>query len=95
MGEQKTKDVDHQRREQARRRLSNEFERLQDSLKPVGEAFDKVKKAKFDDDMAGLLASLSGAVNRAIRGGFFKGGVSAHAQARQEWLAVKGDDKSG
>ncbi len=80
MPEQKTKDVDHQKREQARRNLSTEFERLQESLKPVAEAFGKVKSAKFDDDMAALLGALGGAVNRAIRGGFFKGGVGAHAQ---------------
>ena len=93
MADQKTKDVDHQKREQARRTLSTEFERLQESLKPVAEAFGKVKNAKFDDDMAALLGTLSVAVNRAIRGGFFKGGVGAHTQAREAWLKVKGSEK--
>lgn len=95
MGEQKLKDVDHEKREQARRRLSTEFERLQDSLKPVSDAFTKVKQAKFDDDMAELLGTLNANLNRAIRGGFFRGGVQGHVQARDEWLKVKGkDDKT-
>lgn len=87
----KDKDSDHTKREQARRNLSTEFERLQESLKPVGEAFDKVKKAKFDDDMAALLATLDGAVKRAIRGSAFKGGIRPYCRARDEWLKVKGN----
>lgn len=93
MAQAKPKDVDHQKREQARRLVSTEFERLQDSLKPVAEAFGKVKNAKFDDDMAAHLGALRDAVNRAIRGGFFKGGVRSHAEARDEWLKLKGNDK--
>jgi hypothetical protein len=93
MADQKTKDVNHQKREQARRSLSAEFERLQESLKPVADAFGKVKNAKFDDDMAALLGVLNGSVSRAIRGGFFKGGVQAHSQAREEWLKLKGSEK--
>jgi hypothetical protein len=90
MADQKGKDLDHTKVEQARRELSTEFERLQESLKPVREAFDKVKNAKFDDDMAALLAALDVAVKRAIQGGFFKGGIRPYCRARDEWLKVKG-----
>jgi|GraSoiStandDraft_47_1057283.scaffolds.fasta_scaffold1159423_1 hypothetical protein len=90
MADQKAKDLDHTKREQARRELSTEFERLQESLKPVNEAFKKVKEANFDDDMAARLATLADAVKRAINGGLFKGGVGSHSRAREEWLKVKG-----
>jgi hypothetical protein len=90
MAEQKGKDLDHTQREQARRKLSTEFERLQQSLKPVGEAFDKVKKANFDDDVAALLAALEAALKRAIHGSLFSDGIQPHRRAREEWLKVKG-----
>lgn len=90
MAEEKGKDLGHAKREQARRKLSTEFERLQESLKPVAEAFDKVKKAKFDDDVAALLATLEAAVKRAIHGSVFSEGIQPYRRARDEWLKVKG-----
>ena len=91
MAEDKRKDIDHTRREQARRTLSNEFEKLQANLKPVGEALDKVKKAKFDDDVGALLGALEAAVKRTIHGSLFKEGIGPYRRARDEWLKVKGN----
>jgi hypothetical protein len=90
MPDDKSKDVDHAKREQARRDLSTEFERLQQKLLPVRDAYDKVKKAEWDDDLAQLLKTLDSALHRAIDGGFFGEGVGPFVRAREKWLAAKG-----
>jgi Skp family chaperone for outer membrane proteins len=76
-------------REEARKRLDDEFGQVRRKLDKIRAALEKVEAAGPEDDLHDLLADLESTVKEVRDGGVVGSGANGHRRALKRYLDLK------